>query len=570
MKYFKLITLLLFLCFAIPLWGQQNKNCDNIVPQYSLPGNSVWALDDSLGMDFNVPSGPAAIETHLNNYSGFRTIASVADSNGQLLFYTHGVNVWLANGSYMQNGSQISGLGNPCQIVQVPYQPGKYYLFTRPGDGLFCNLIDMSANNGMGEVVVTFPLRGVPLVNPLQQILANRIAAIPDCSGNIWVLVHDIESPIFRAFYITASGIDTVPVVSDFSNILPVANYGNGTIGNIAVSPNGKRIALNCSVNNSPYRLTCYDFDAATGALSNPQILKGGEGISFWQAAFSADNSKLYSIASDNNNLLIVQYAFNSTQPDSLVEPDSVGSIIINNNNALSSIGCGLRLGPDGKIYFASHWGYFPDRGQSRFHAVGRINYPNNPASACGFQDSVASVDFSSLPVSGFFYGVFPTETVIPESSLQISVHLQGDTLFAQPNNFDSYQWYYNGNALATGTAAYLSVTDTGLYAVKVVDSSCGCTDSVVYHLSELPDLGIAPLGTNPIRVYPNPTKNKIFVPSPMALNLSLYDLTGRLLLQEKGKKQMDLSTLPDGLYLLKIEDKQGRFIKMEKVVKRK
>lgn len=559
MKYISYSLFLLFFGFAShSLYAQENKTCDDIIiPQYSLPENSVWAFGDSLGLDFNSPGSPSALQTYLN-VDGRGAAASVADSNGQLLFYTNGNNVWSANGTVMPNGKYLFGLF--CQLVKVPYQIGKYYLFTYTSY-LKCDLIDMSLNNGVGDIVTTFPLRGVPLTENIG--LSHCVAAVADCSGNAWLLVHDVGSPAFRAFHITAAGIDTLPVISDFSNQIPNA-AGGGSATHMAVAPNGRHIAYSITSYNNPAKLTYYDFDPETGMVSNPRILKTHQDDFFSENAFSPDNSKLYCTVyrQNTNDSKIYQYDFNSSLPDSLIEPDTVWG-------TNDRYGGGLRLGPDGKMYFASHWGYVPEWHGSTFLSVGRINYPNLPAATCGFEDSVASVDFASLPNRGFFWGSFPTQTVIPQSSLQVSVQLQGDTLFAQPGNYGSYQWYLNGNPLANAQNPYLPLADTGLYAVMVTDSTCGCTDSVLYHVTALPGLGIATTAGQPFRVYPNPTHDKIFVEAPIPVNLSLYDLTGRLLRQSKGKNEMDISAFSEGVYLLRIKDSQGRFMKAEKVMKR-
>lgn len=561
MKYISYSLFLLFFGFAShSLYAQQNKTCDDIIiPQYSLPENSVWAFSDSLGLDFNTPGSPSALQTYLN---GVGAGASVADSNGQLLFYTNGNNVWSANGTLMPNATTVLNYSFLPQVVQVPYQPGKYYLFAIYMYDLKANLIDMSLNNGLGDVDLSVsPLSGVHhLLN-----VDKSISAVSDCSGNAWLLVHDISSPAFRAFHITAAGIDTLPVISDFSNQIPNA-AGGGNATHMAVAPNGRHLAYSIASYNNPAKLTYYDFDPETGMVSNPRILKTHQDDFFSENAFSPDNSKLYCTVyrQNTNDTKIYQYNFNATLPDSLIEPDTVWGT----NSRYG--GSGLRLGPDGKMYFASEWGYVPERHDSTFRAVGRINYPNLPAATCGFEDSVASVDFASLPNRGFFWGFFPTQAVIPQSSLQVSVQLQGDTLFAQPGNYGSYQWYLNGNPLANAQNPYLPLADTGLYAVMVTDSACGCTDSVLYHVTALPGLGIATTAGQPFRIYPNPTHDKIFVEASIPVNLSLYDLTGRLLRQSKGKNEMDISAFSEGVYLLRIKDSQGRFMKVEKVMKRK
>lgn len=60
-------------------------------------------------------------------------------------------------------------------------------------------------------------------------------------------------------------------------------------------------------------------------------------------------------------------------------------------------------------------------------------------------------------------------------------------------------------------------------------------------------------------RFYPNPTTGLITLESPAEINTSFYDLSGRLLFQSSDK-ELDLSSLPAGAYVLQIsiEDWQG------------
>ena len=576
MKYGFAFLLPIFLFLSKSTLWAQKEGCGEIRPAYSLKTNSIWALSDSLGLDFNGTNGPQAFNSKLYS-GGVSNCATVADSNGQLLFYTNGMTVWTADGSVMPHGLHIAGgvppvtgggvggvpPGQSCQVVQVPFQPEKYYLFTV---GTYCNLIDMSLNNGHGDVVDTFALKGVRIQSSGTR-MASRIAAVADCSHNVWLLTHDLDVSVFRAYKITAAGMDTVPVISDFSNELPGHNYELD--GYIVPSPDGRKIALSqgSSAGDFAYFLTDYSFNPATGQVSDPQILINGQYPSmFGGVAFSPDNSKLYGTYNTGIVNVLLQYDLNSPLADSLVQPTIIDTIY-----TIQTFTNGIQLGPDGKIYFGNGFQYFPYFQDFGYRRIGRINYPNNVGLACGFEDSVASIDFSSLPVPGIFWGAFPNHVVIPQSSLHISIHFQNDTLFAQPNTFDSYQWYHNGSPVAGGNNPFLSVSDTsGQYAVAVRDTSCGCSDSVLYNITN--NLGVGNTLTNnqQIRIYPNPTHDKIFVAAPMSVNLSLYDLTGRLLKQSKGKNEIDIAGFADGVYLLRIEDKQGRFVTMEKVVKRK
>lgn len=52
-------------------------------------------------------------------------------------------------------------------------------------------------------------------------------------------------------------------------------------------------------------------------------------------------------------------------------------------------------------------------------------------------------------------------------------------------------------------------------------------------------------------QVYPNPTTGNIYL--SVNANIVLTDLFGNLLLEQKNTKQMDISALPTGMYLLRV-----------------
>jgi hypothetical protein len=55
------------------------------------------------------------------------------------------------------------------------------------------------------------------------------------------------------------------------------------------------------------------------------------------------------------------------------------------------------------------------------------------------------------------------------------------------------------------------------------------------------------------LMVYPNPTTGILFVTQKE--NLTLSDLSGKLLLEQKNTNQLDMSSLPAGMYLLSFGD---------------
>ena len=64
------------------------------------------------------------------------------------------------------------------------------------------------------------------------------------------------------------------------------------------------------------------------------------------------------------------------------------------------------------------------------------------------------------------------------------------------------------------------------------------------------------------IVVYPNPTQNLITIETRLEIEVEIYDLMGRLLIEEKNSKRLDLSNLSNGLYNLSIIHNDKRYNK--------
>ncbi len=76
-------------------------------------------------------------------------------------------------------------------------------------------------------------------------------------------------------------------------------------------------------------------------------------------------------------------------------------------------------------------------------------------------------------------------------------------------------------------------------------------------------------------KIYPNPFSNQVSISNPYdkQLNIAIYDLTGRLVLQAPAKaaqtNTFDMAQLPDGLYLVKVLDAAtGVLMTTEKLIK--
>jgi len=61
------------------------------------------------------------------------------------------------------------------------------------------------------------------------------------------------------------------------------------------------------------------------------------------------------------------------------------------------------------------------------------------------------------------------------------------------------------------------------------------------------------------LRIYPNPTTGKVYTETES--NIKIYNLQGALL-QETFGNQIDLSTYPQGVYLLQVNGRWSRVVK--------
>jgi hypothetical protein len=71
------------------------------------------------------------------------------------------------------------------------------------------------------------------------------------------------------------------------------------------------------------------------------------------------------------------------------------------------------------------------------------------------------------------------------------------------------------------------------------------------------------------VKIYPNPTQNYVQVDAENAtreLEGKVYDLGGRLIMQQTLPGKIDMTSFPAGFYLLRVETDQGTFT--EKIIR--
>jgi hypothetical protein len=150
----------------------------------------------------------------------------------------------------------------------------------------------------------------------------------------------------------------------------------------------------------------------------------------------------------------------------------------------------------------------------------------------------------------------------LPQAVINVDGFVLGTT---QP--FTTYQWFLNNTPIPGANQSTYTVEENGEYSVVVTDAE-GCSDTAHYEVTSV--VGIEPIDMlqSLTKIYPNPAATMLYVSSPARVNLTLTSVQGTTVLYSRGSKNMDLSNVAEGIYLLRITDMDGRLIKVEKIVK--
>ena len=398
--------------------------------------SAIWYFGDHAGLDFN-SGAPVVLENGaLNTAEG---CATMADSRGNLLFYTDGVTVWGNDHLPMPNGTDLKGHSSSTQsaiIVPAPKNQDSYYIFTtyfQVQGGLYYSEVDLSLHGGRGDVTK----KNVLLQNPVTE----KITAVKHQNGtDVWVIGHDWGNNVYRAYLVTELGVVNSPVISAVGFSLDYATSGNDVFksrGYLKASPDGRKLAA-C---HSFVGIELLDFDTGTGKVSGPEVLMQSTGSDFYGLEFSpyADmlyasiiNKDIYQFDLKSKDVAASKYALS-------VPPPMTGA---------------LQLALDGKIYVAG----------SKKLAV--IESPEKRGMECGFRPNVID-----LGTGHSNYGLPPFITSYFNLGIQAEGLCFGDTtLFSivATEHIDTAEWDFGDSYTASGENPVHSYDTPGDYTVSV------------------------------------------------------------------------------------------------------
>lgn len=128
-------------------------------------------------------------------------------------------------------------------------------------------------------------------------------------------------------------------------------------------------------------------------------------------------------------------------------------------------------------------------------------------------------------------------------------------------NTEGTYIWYYNGAVIPGANAQTYHPPAAGYYYAVMDTGNCPSKPSNVIYISLLDVKNIV---ASSVKIYPNPTSGIITLSwaDVMDADISVYDVVGRAVMSDAvhgaAKKDLDMSSLPAGNYVVSLRDKEG------------
>ena len=381
---------------------------------------NIWYFGHNAGLDFNSGVPVPLTNSVMNTDEG---CASIADANGGLLFYTDGTFVWNKDHIQMPNGSGLLGHKSSTQSGVIVPKPGSlniYYIFTvdftaNPG-GIAYSEVDMNLDGGLGDVTA---VKNIQLITPACEKIT---AVLHDNQQDIWVIGHAWNSANYMSWLVSSTGVDTNPVISTVGSLTgSVGATDFNSIGYLKASAEGDRVAAAHWYDLN--RVEIFDFDNATGQLSNPITLTGFTGSGCYGVEFAPSEPILY-VTERTYDGYLYQYDLSSNNQ----------TTINNSRITLDSFDGrwgAVQLGPDGRMYVSK---------RNSVH-LGVINKPDILGVGCNYVDEgvylggqLSWIGLPSFIQSYFVLANFSFEGLCPGNPTQF-------TLEVSDSGLDSLKW---------------------------------------------------------------------------------------------------------------------------------
>ncbi|WP_439559503.1 PKD domain-containing protein, partial [Dyadobacter sp.] len=439
-----------------------------------------WYFGGNAGLDFsNSPPTPIT-DGKVNTPEG---TSSIANSKGQLLFYSDGITIWNKNGDVMPcfspgNCAPLKGSPNSTQSVLIVPQPtckGCEYLFnvftTSDINGneklLTVSVVDMRRNNGLGAIIE----QNTTLQTPTTERI---VSARNDRDSTYWVISHDYGTNKFRVFHATDGGLNesgTFDLGMVHDSLHKAEGYMKFSSPDSATGQ--RRLAVIIPGPPKNY-VDLFFFDDSTGTLTHDKTVDlGAAPPTAYGIEFSPSGEKMYISFTGENGTSSYLKQYDLTLPDSLLTETAITI----DSSANRKFGA-LQFGPDGRIYMAIQGSeYLAVIGEPEGNSLTGVEYERDGVNLGGKNSQLGLPnmvqDFtqeSSGP--GFEADGFCTNEPTTFQASPICDPIE-----------DTYQWDFLGDGSFTSpskeTQATYTYTQPGTYMVRMRAAN-KCKDTII------------------------------------------------------------------------------------------
>jgi gliding motility-associated-like protein len=405
----------------------QNKiNVKLCVPPPPKPPENYWYFGNNAGIKFANGSATADDKGKINTTEG---VSSIADANGNLLFYTDGRKIYFKDGKEMASlkPNDLGGSDVSTQSAVIVPQPSCqgcqsiYYVFTTTDINgtkqLSYSVVDIRQNKGQGKVIE----KNVVLddVASTEQLIAHYVPK----DSTYWVVSHDYGTDTIRLRRVTKNGVS-------ISKIIQIGSRIDSTFkgeGYLKISKDGTKLAI-AIPGGARNLIEVYDFADSTGQITNKKVIDLGPAPpTVYGVEFSPDSKTLFATMKADTVKKPNSYSsllrFDLTDGDSTVIAKSKITLDSSKKEYYGSV----QLGPDGRIYLAIQGS----------KTLGVIKLPNDTISIKSLTTDY--YDRKGLDLNGKLsqLGLPTTYNIVNEKNEGVGI-MASDTCFGSPTNFQT------------------------------------------------------------------------------------------------------------------------------------
>lgn len=430
-----------------------------------------WVFGIDCQLTFDTP-GLSPKKVNGAKFEGLEGCATISDKNGNLLFFTNGVDVWNRNYEIMPNGKNIGGHVSSTQsslIIQKPGDDNIFYIFTTEDISLLFSdkltfsysIVDIRLDGGLGDVTEKIKY----LNNPSTEKLC---AAMHSNGEDVWIFTHDWGTNGFRK-YLLGDKLEFIGV----QNIGPDhKNKEENVYGHMKFTSDFDKLAL---VRSDDACIDLFKFNNESGELSDPLTIQTGLEKYLYGVEFSPYGNMLYiSAQTPQSDYIIYQLDISDWNAQNITNS------LVEIKRGFSDYGVGaIQAGPNGKLYFSLPGNSY----------LGAINNPNTYGAGCNFDPEAYYADGTVE------YGLpnvipYPIEMTI---KLNDVFACAGDTIFLNAtistNNARDIYWEGPGGFTSKGKNVFRADADKsmeGWYYVYATYQTIVYKDSVWVAVSDI------------------------------------------------------------------------------------